>query len=125
MEYVLGIAVVAYFGNNYLTKRRREAAAGRKDEAEASLNKLKAELEADIARCKDGVSHFIVTRNEDKIELKLPKSREDVEVNIAKGEHVFKSGRGGHPVEFMHVSQAGSRGRSKHQAYVEEDTSSD
>lgn len=123
----MGIAAIAYFGNKYLAKRRQEVAetVRLRAEAEFSLSKLKAELEADIARCKDGVLHFIVTRNGDKIELKLLRSREDVEVNIAKGEHVFKSGRSGQPVEVAQTSQAGSRVHAKHQAYVEDDVSSD
>jgi len=126
MEYVLRIAAIVYSGNNHLVKRRREAAeaAQRKMEAELSLNKLKAKLEADLARCKDGVSHLIVTRNGDKIELKLPKSRQDVEVNIAKGEHVFKSGLNRCPVEVAYTSQAGPKILPEHQAYVE-DASSD
>ena len=122
MEYVVGIAAVAYFGNKYLVNRRKEAAetARRREEAEASLRKFQAELDAEITRCKDGVSHFIVTRNGDMIEMMLPKCREDVEVNIAKGEHVFRSGRGGRPVEVPQTSQSGRRIRTEHQAYVED-----
>jgi hypothetical protein len=136
MNAIAAIVTIAYYGNAYLTKRReqtaeairqKEAAAftRRKEEAELNLRReelatqrlkdqadatfrtLEAEISLERFLAELEVSHFIVTRDDDHVELRLAGGRDDIEVDVARGEHVLRVGSSRCQARDVCTSQAG------------------
>jgi hypothetical protein len=110
-----------------MTRLRHEAIVKlRTLEAEISRSKIESgnirvREEAETLRCREnaGVSRFVVPRGENECEVTLARSRDDVEVFGARGEHIIKVGRGRHEVAVMNTSQAGYRTFDERQDFVD------
>ncbi|KAH0282841.1 hypothetical protein M436DRAFT_66721 [Aureobasidium namibiae CBS 147.97] len=154
MNAITSFVTIVVFGTAYLAKRceqedeaarRKEEAetARRRDEAEVDLRKEELDhqrlrdeadfkfrkLEAEIALQKFlaelEVSKFVVRREDGHVELNLAGSRDDIEVDVARGTHVFRAGSNRRRAEDTRTIQARHKTCVKYQAHVEDDVSSD
>jgi hypothetical protein len=91
------------------------------NKAEIEAGNIRVREEGQTSRCIDnnGISRLIVTRGENHYEVVVARDRDDIELQIERGEHVIKVGRGRHEVEVVNTSQSGYRTFDERQDFVE------
>jgi hypothetical protein len=80
-----------------------------KFQAEIEAGNIRCRADAEVSRCKEynGVSRFAVTRGENRYSFTVARDRDDVELDIAHGEHVIRLGRSRLGREVISDTQAG------------------